>query len=77
MTTGTWRELYGPRAIWHYLMVLLRGTRVRWPTGDTSQLGGDVLVDPQGIVRFEQVAAPGGRPKFETLAGTVRGVKSA
>lgn len=72
MTTGTWRELYGPRAIWHYLTVLLRGTRVRWPTGDTSQLGGDVLVDPQGIVRFEQVAAPGGRPTFETLAGTVR-----
>jgi peroxiredoxin len=71
MTSGSLNQLYGPRSIWHYLKIVLRGTRVRWPTGDTSQLGGDVLVDPQGIVRFEHVASPAGRPTFETLTAAM------
>jgi hypothetical protein len=40
---------------------------------DTSQLGGDVLVDPSGIVRFLHVGSgPGDRPSIAALAAARR-----
>jgi alkyl hydroperoxide reductase subunit AhpC len=66
-------DLYGPRVVWLYLKLIFRGGRVRWPTGDTGQLGGDVIVDPAGIVRFHQVAqGPAGRPAIESLLDVIR-----
>lgn len=74
MEAARWRDLIGPRVIWLYLKLILRGGRVRMPTGDTHQLGGDVIVDPQGIVRLHHVAnGPAGRPQIETLLAIIRG----
>lgn len=66
-------DLYGPRVIWTYLKLMFRGGRVRWPTGDTSQRGGDVIVDPAGTVRLHHVAdGPAGRPPVEGLLEVIR-----
>lgn len=73
MMKARWIDLYGPRVVWVYLKLMFRGGRVRWPTGDTSQLGGDVVVDPQGVVRLHHVAeGPAGRPAIETLFDAMR-----
>ena len=73
MASAHSRDLYGPRVVWLYLKLIFRGGRVRLPTGDTRQLGGDVIVDPQGIVRFHHVAeGPAGRPAIESLLAVIR-----
>ncbi|MEX2185403.1 MAG: peroxiredoxin-like family protein [Pirellulales bacterium] len=73
MMSARWIDLIGPRVIWLYLKLMFRGGRVRMPTGDTSQLGGNVIVDPQGIVRLHHVAVgPAGRPTVESLLELIR-----
>ena len=51
MNRGHWWSIFGPPAWWSYVKLLLRGRRLRMPSGNVSQLGGNVLVDPKGIVR--------------------------
>ncbi len=73
MHRGRWWNLYGPPAIWAYLKLLARGRRLHWPGSDVTQLGGDVLIDPRGIVRFHYVGSgPADRPAVETLLTHVR-----
>ncbi len=61
-------NLFGPRAIWAYTRLLLRGRRPRRGGRDLAQLGGDVLIDPEGIVRLHHVAnGPADRPSVELL----------
>jgi alkyl hydroperoxide reductase subunit AhpC len=68
MEHGRWFDLYGPRSIWVYLKLIARGNRVRLPTDDTRQLGGDVVIDSQGVVRLDAVAnGPAGRASVDTL----------
>ena len=48
MLRGRVRDIWGPQTWWAYAKELRRG---RWPrpaSADTSQLGGDVLIDPIG-----------------------------
>jgi peroxiredoxin len=51
---GTW-DIWGPRTWWAYARQIVRG---RWPEpaqGDVYQRGGDILIDPNGIVRLHHV----------------------
>jgi hypothetical protein len=41
-----------PRVWWSYARLLARGGRLERPDDDTLQLGGDVLVDADGVVRW-------------------------
>lgn len=70
MLRGTRRDIWGPRTWWAYAKELARG-RLPLATdleSDTSQLGGDVLVDPKGIVRFVHVGSgPADRPSVTAL----------
>lgn len=73
MHRGTWWEIFGPASIWIYAKLLLRGRKLRRPHGDPSQLGGDVLIDPQGIVRLHHVGAgPADRPSVESLLHVIQ-----
>ncbi len=73
MKRGHWWGIFGPPAWWAYVKLLLRGRRLRMPSGDVSQLGGDVIIDPDGIIRLHHVAAgPGDRPAIHALLDTVR-----
>ncbi len=73
MMRGRAWDLYGPPAIWAYLKLLARGRRLRQAGSDVTQLGGDVLVDPEGVVRLHYIGSgPADRPAVERLLDVVR-----
>ena len=55
-----WFHLVGPRTLFAYAKEAFRGTFPRRPVADTTQQGGDVLIDPDGVVRFHHVGAGSG-----------------
>jgi hypothetical protein len=61
-------DLWGLKSLWIYLRLIGKGRKMRRSTGDVYQRGGDVLLDPEAIVRFHRVAdGPADRPDPETL----------
>lgn len=73
MLRGSWRNILGPSAWWAYAKLLARGRRLQRSSGDVQQLGGDVLIDPEGIVRLHHIGnGPADRPTVETLLAVVR-----
>lgn len=68
MLAGRIRDIWGPRTWWAYLKELAAGRLPKAPGSDTRQLGGDVLIDPSGVVRLHYVGTgPADRPSIETL----------
>lgn len=66
MGRGAVTRILGPGSWWAYLKLLFRGHRLHAPTDDVYQLGGDVLIDPAGIVRMHYISrTPVDRPKVE------------
>lgn len=73
MGRGRWSAIWGPATWWAYLQLIGRGHRLRRPTGDIRQLGGDVLVDPMGRVALHHVGkGPADRPAVAALFERVR-----
>ena len=73
MGRARWRHLLGPSALLAYVREAARGRVPRWPSADPVQQGGDVLIDPAGIVRLVHVGAgPGHRPPVERLLAARR-----
>jgi hypothetical protein len=53
---------------WQYIRLLLSGRRWRGIQGDSGQLGGDFIVDAQGVVRLAYRSQdPTDRPPVVTL----------
>lgn len=68
---GFW-DLWGVRTLWTYFRLIGRGKKMMKSSGDIYQRGGDVLLDPVNVVRFQRVAnGPGDRPDPETLFSLV------
>ncbi len=68
---GRW-QILGPASWGGYLRLMLRGRLPRRPTGDIYRLGGDVLVDPQGVVRLHFVSRrPVDRPDVATILARI------
>ena len=73
MGRARWRHLLGPSALLAYVREAARGRVPRWPSADPVQQGGDVLIDPAGIVRLVHVGAgPAHRPPVERLLAVRR-----
>ena len=73
MGRGRWWAIWGPATWWAYIQLIGRGHRLRRPTGDIHQLGGDVLVDPAGQVVLHHVGkGPADRPAIAALFERVR-----
>jgi hypothetical protein len=73
MELGRWSSIWGPASWWAYARLIARGRRLRRPTGDVHQLGGDVLVDPSGKVALLHVGSgPADRPAVEALLDRIR-----
>jgi alkyl hydroperoxide reductase subunit AhpC len=67
LTAGFW-DIWGPGTWWAYFKEFARGRLPVKSGGDFSQRGGNVLVDPGGIVRFHHVGqGPGDRPSAKSL----------
>ena len=64
---GFW-DLWG----WHtwraYYRALRRGGRLWRPGGDISQRGGNVVIDPEGMIRMHRICdGPGDRPRISEI----------
>lgn len=78
MLRGSFWRLHGPVAIVKYLWLTLQGYLPGKPGADWSQLGGDVLIDPQGIVRMHHVSLDShDRPRVQAILDRVRLTPSA
>jgi hypothetical protein len=67
-------QLYGPLSIVKYLGLVARGFLPGKPGSDFRQLGGDVLIDPQGTVRLHfRSDNPHDRPPIPKILSTSAG----
>jgi hypothetical protein len=70
---GFW-DLWGPRTWITYLRLLLKGRKIVKSESDIYQRGGDVLIDPHGVVRFHHVGSgPADRPDPAVICKLVKG----
>ena len=61
------------RTLWYYAGAIARGERLRAGRGDPLQLGGDFVVDAEGLIRFAHASRdPVDRPDVEGLLGAIR-----
>lgn len=75
MLTASFWDIWGPKTWWVYLMQVMKGERLRKSEGDIYQRGGDVLIDPNGIVSLHHVGpGPADRPAIETILNKVHPV---
>ena len=68
MSRGSWWAIYNPVSVARYIWLMFRGVQ---PGKDWPQMGGDVLIDPSGIVRLHFVSCdPHDRPSVGRLLET-------
>jgi len=68
MTRGNWWSIYGLPSVVKYLSLMARGRMPGKPGKDWRQMGGDVLIDPDGIVRVHhRSTGPHDRPTVKSL----------
>jgi len=48
----SWLRSWGPKTFWLYVRSLLSGQQWRGIQGDSTQLGGDFIVDRDGVLRL-------------------------
>lgn len=76
MERGKWWDLSGPAVIWKYFQLFAKGRTLKKVTGDVKQLGGNVIIDPDGILRYIYVGrGPADRPEPEELIKVVEDAK--
>lgn len=69
---GSRRAIYRPATIATYVRLVLAGKKLRRPTGDTRQLGGDFVVGPDGRLRFAyRPVAPDDRPAAASIVAAL------
>lgn len=77
MSRGSSWAIYGPQSWWGYIKLLLRGRKLHLPTDDVHQMGGDVLINPDGVVVLQHVGkTPIDRPEVTDLMDIVKNVTS-
>ena len=68
MHRGRLRDIWGGRTWLAYMKEFARGRLPKYSGADTRQLGGDVLIDPAGIVRLHHVGTgPADRPSVAAI----------
>ena len=66
-------DVWGPASWGAYAGALMKGQLPKPAHGDIYQRGGDVLIDPGGIVRLHHVGeGPADRPAVETILRKVK-----
>jgi len=74
MRVGSLREIYSPQVIAKYARLIRGGMKMRMKTNeDTRQLGGDIIVGPNGRVILAHCSKnQADRPSVETLIAMIR-----
>lgn len=66
--TRSVRGSWGPRNLWYYAKAVANGRETYGKRGDPNQLGGDFIVDAQGVVRYAHPSRePTDRPSVMKL----------
>lgn len=74
MLNASFLDVWGPRTWQAYAGELLKGRTLEKSGDDIYQRGGDVLIDPQGIVRLHHVGSgPADRPAVELIFKIITG----
>lgn len=74
MDRASFWQVWGPRSLWPYVVAASRLRLPNLPTDDVKQRGGDVLIDPSGVVRLHHVGETSvDRPSIESLLATICG----
>ncbi len=61
-------RVWSPKVMWHYTRRVLAGQKLQSIQGDPHQLGGDFVVDGQGVIRLAYRSKdPVDRPPVEAL----------
>lgn len=72
MDPGSFRAIWSPKNWGAYLRIIAKCRLPKWPRNDVNQLGGDVLIDPDGNVRIHHVSrSPTDRPSIDSLLAGV------
>ncbi len=72
MDRGTWWAIINPISIWKYLLLMFRGRKLQKSGADYRQMGGNVLIDPTGKIRFHYVSTtPHDRPTVDEILEVV------
>jgi len=78
MLTASFWDIWGPKTWLVYGRELLKGRKLEKSGDDIYQRGGDVLIDPDGIVRLHHVGdGPADRPEAKRISGIVTGTEKA
>jgi alkyl hydroperoxide reductase subunit AhpC len=73
MLTASFLDIWGPSSMWAYMKELCHGRLPKKSHGDIAQRGGDVLIDPQGIVRLHHVGkGPADRPPVAEIVNVLK-----
>jgi len=76
MFSGGFWDIWGPPTWIAYLKLLVKGRKISRSAGDVEQRGGDVVIDPAGIIRFHHVGSgPADRPSIEAILEMIRNDK--
>lgn len=72
LESGSWWQIYNPLSILRYIWLILTKRSIGKPGSDYRQLGGDVLIDPAGVVRLHVASeTPHDRPSVEDILSVV------
>jgi peroxiredoxin len=64
---------WGLKTLWHYMRLLASGRRWHGIQGDSTQLGGDFIVDVDGVIRLVYPSHdPTDRPSVDNLMVVLR-----
>jgi len=76
MLSASFWDIWGPKTCLVYARELIKGNRLVKSEEDIYQRGGDVLIDPQGIVRLHHIGTgPADRPLPETIIRTIMNLR--
>ena len=68
MLAASFWDVWGPKSWLVYLKALAKGATLHKSAGDIYQRGGDLLIDPDGIVRLHHVGTgPADRPSVAEI----------
>ena len=68
MERGSWWAIANPVSIWRYVALMLRGRKLQKSGEDYRQMGGNVLLDPDGNIRLHHVSHhPHDRPEVREI----------
>lgn len=70
---GNLRQIFSPRTALTNVKLMARGRMYHFRRSDLRQLGGDFIVDPDGVIRYQyRSAAPHDRPSVEELIERIK-----